>query len=269
MYNTFSDSLLDSPTVATKPTILKRRLTFLNFLSIGIGSTIGIHYSSADRISSLSPSIGSGIFVVTGYCARELTGPALFISFLVSGGVCFLCALSYSELVGLSPTAGSTYGYARIALGPFFGWIIGWDMIMEYIILVAVVAQSWSQYFQKFLMLAEVQFPLTFREAPWKYENGHFVATNSVIDLPAALVCIFVCGLVTRGTTLSAATNDSFVFIKILIILFAIILGAFNISWSNFSPFMPYGFFSLSLFDHAVVGQSAEDGRAVGVLAGL
>src|SRR5262245_26491922 len=76
--------------------------------------------------------IGTGIFVLTGVAAHDKTGPALVMSFVVSGIACIFAALCYAEFASMVPVAGSAYTYAYATLGELFAWIIGWDLILEY-----------------------------------------------------------------------------------------------------------------------------------------
>src|SRR2546423_1562285 len=92
-------------------------------------------------------TIGAGIFVLTGVAARDDAGPSLILSFLLAGIGCGFAALCYSELASMVPVAGSAYTYAYATLGELIAWIIGWDLILEYAIGSAAVANGWSNYF--------------------------------------------------------------------------------------------------------------------------
>src|SRR5262249_32645960 len=76
--------------------------------------------------------IGTGIFILTGQAAHDKAGPALILSFVVSGMACIFAALCYAEFASMAPVAGSAYTYAYATLGELFAWIIGWDLILEY-----------------------------------------------------------------------------------------------------------------------------------------
>src|SRR5271156_3506052 len=106
--------------------------------------------------------IGTGIFVLTGVAAHDRTGPALMLSFVVSGVTCVFAALCYAEFASMVPVAGSAYTYAFATLGELFAWIIGWDLILEYAVASATVAHGWSHYFQDFLSYFQVKLPLIF-----------------------------------------------------------------------------------------------------------
>src|SRR6202034_209126 len=123
------------------------------------------------QLSSLGVGaiIGTGIFVLTGVAAHDLTGPALMLSFVVSGLTCFFAALCYAEFASMVPVAGSAYTYAYATLGELFAWIIGWDLILEYAVASSTVAHGWSHYFQDFLNYFHVQLPHVYTNAPFDF----------------------------------------------------------------------------------------------------
>ena len=97
--------------------------------------------------------IGTGIFVLTGLAARNYAGPGLILSFVVAGLACAFAALCYAEFASMAPVAGSAYTYAYVSLGELVAWIIGWDLVLEYAMASATVANGWSNYFLSFLSL--------------------------------------------------------------------------------------------------------------------
>src|ERR1700694_3236285 len=117
--------------------------------------------------------IGAGIFVATGAAARNVAGPALMLSYVVAGMTCVFAALCYAEFASMVPVAGSAYTYAYATLGELFAWIIGWDLILEYAVGAATVANGWSGYFQTVLAKFGVELPRAIAGAPHKYDQGH------------------------------------------------------------------------------------------------
>src|SRR4029434_5630557 len=113
---------------------LKRALGPVNLTALGIGAVIG-----------------AGIFVATGAAAKSVAGPALMVSYLVAGVTCIFAALCYAEFASMAPVAGSAYTYAYTTMGELFAWIIGWDLVLEYAVGAATVANGWSGYFQSVL----------------------------------------------------------------------------------------------------------------------
>src|SRR5512141_2429779 len=148
------------------------------------------------QLSSLGVGaiIGTGIFVLTGVAAHDLTGPALMLSFVVSGVTCFFAALCYAEFASMVPVAGSAYTYAYATLGELFAWIMGWDLILEYAVSSAAVAHGWSHYFQNFLSIFHIFLPEWMTRAPFDHfpETGRLATTGTIIDLPALLIALII-----------------------------------------------------------------------------
>jgi APA family basic amino acid/polyamine antiporter len=119
----------------------KRTLTVTNLTTLGIGAIIG-----------------AGIFVITGQAAAMYAGPAIVISFLISGLACAFAGLCYAEFASMIPIAGSAYTYAYATLGEFIAWIIGWDLIIEYLFACSAVSVGWSGYLVSFLADFNVYF---------------------------------------------------------------------------------------------------------------
>ena len=115
--------------------------------------------------------IGAGIFVATGAAARNVAGPALMLSYVVAGITCVFAALCYAEFASMVPVAGSAYTYAYATLGELFAWIIGWDLILEYAVGSATVANGWSGYFQSVLAKFGVQLPAALAGPPIIYDT--------------------------------------------------------------------------------------------------
>ncbi|TAH37363.1 MAG: amino acid permease [Planctomycetota bacterium] len=131
--------------------------------------------------------IGAGIFVATGAAAHDLAGPALMMSYVVAGITCVFAALCYAEFASMAPVAGSAYTYAYATLGEMFAWIIGWDLVLEYAVGSATVANGWSSYFQSVLAKFGIALPVLLSSGPWKYDEG-FLLPNSVAEYQGAQV---------------------------------------------------------------------------------
>jgi basic amino acid/polyamine antiporter, APA family len=224
------------------------------------------------QLSSLGVGaiIGTGIFVLTGVAAHDLTGPALMLSFVVSGMTCIFAALCYAEFASMAPVAGSAYTYAYATLGELFAWIIGWDLILEYAVASATVAHGWSHYFQNFLSIFHVALPKVFTNAPFDYDlnAGHVFLTGTWFDLPAIAIAAIVTVVLVKGIRESASVNTAIVILKLAIVFFVIGLGSFYVNPANWRPFAPFGFSGLSFFGHTVLGQPGPGGNPQGMLAG-
>jgi len=202
---------------------LRRVLGPLNLISLGIGAIIG-----------------AGIFVLTGQAAAQYAGPAVVVSFILSGISCALTALCYAEMASMVPVAGSAYTYAYVTLGEFFAWVIGWDLILEYLFGASTVAVGWSGYMVSLLKDFGILIPDWLSNSPLVLDPDlGWVKTGAVINLPAVLVILGATFLLVLGIRESAFINNLVVFIKILVLLLFIIIGVFFINPQNWSPFIP------------------------------
>lgn len=214
--------------------------------------------------------IGAGIFVATGEAAHNIAGPALMLSYVVAGITCIFAALCYAEFASMVPVAGSAYTYAYATLGEFFAWIIGWDLVLEYAVGSATVANGWSGYFQSVMAKAGFVMPKIFQEAPIRYDTatGEFVSTGSFVNLTAIIIVTIVTIVLVKGISESASFNAAMVGVKVAAVLFVIGVGAFYVNPENWRPFAPYGWTGLSFFGHHVAGQADPSGTPLGMLAG-
>jgi len=213
--------------------------------------------------------IGVGIFSLAGVVAvgdadNPAVGPAVLISFLIAGLASAAAALSYAEFAGMIPRAGSAYTYGYVALGEILGWFIGWDLLLEYVAIVAVVAIGISGYLDAFLNSLGLDVP---NELTASAEEG------GVVNLPAVLICLLVTFILSRGTRTFGRFELVAVGVKVLLILFIIVLGMFYIEAGNYDPFMPSGFgpvvtgaatvfFAVFGYDAmSTAAEEAEDGK--------
>src|SRR5205814_10481574 len=103
--------------------------------------------------------IGAGIFVLTGQAAAQYAGPAIMLSYVLAGLGCVFAGLCYAEFASMIPIAGSAYTYGYATLGEIFAWIIGWDLILEYLFAASTVAVGWSGYFTEFMGQIGIHIP--------------------------------------------------------------------------------------------------------------
>ena len=208
---------------AEESTGLARTITPLTLILFGIGGTIG-----------------SGIFVLTGQAAANYAGPAIVISFIISGIACAFAALCYSELASMIPISGSAYTYAFATMGKFIAWIIGWDLILEYLFGVSTIAVGWSGYFISFLKDFGIHIPEYITKPPFIYTDEHgWAASGSLINLPAVFVIAFLTFVSYLGIKESAKLNNIIVFVKIAVLFIFIGIGLQYINWDNLTPFIP------------------------------
>ncbi|HAF94733.1 MAG: amino acid permease [Elusimicrobia bacterium GWF2_52_66] len=230
---------------------LRRVLGPITLTSLGVGAIIG-----------------AGIFVATGAAAKSVAGPALMVSYALAGLTCIFAALCYAEFASMAPVAGSAYTYAYTTMGELFAWIIGWDLVLEYAVGSATVANGWSGYFQSVLAKLGIALPEYLQKAHYTYDNGHFLATGSWVNLPAICIVILVTLILIKGIRESATFNAAMVFLKVAAVLFVIFVGAFYINPANYIPFAPFGWTGISFFGVPMFGQTNAGGDPVGMIAG-
>ncbi|CDM65483.1 amino acid permease [Pyrinomonas methylaliphatogenes] len=238
---------------------LKRALSALNLVTLGIGAIIG-----------------AGIFVLTGHAAAANAGPAIALSFVLGGIACAFAGLCYAEMASTVPIAGSAYTYAYATMGEFIAWIIGWDLILEYSLGATTVAIGWSGYVTSFLRGFGIDIPPELTAAPgtvlvqipeaaaaklnlvpgWTALTKELQTqlaqvgftdlqtVKAIINLPAMLIIALVTILLVIGIKESANVNSAIVVIKVAIVLTFIIAGIGYVSTSNWvTPSNPEGAF--------------------------
>lgn len=236
---------------------LKRSLTAMNLVFLGIGAIIG-----------------AGIFVLTGTAAANHAGPALTLSFVIAGLGCLFAGLCYAEFASMIPVAGSAYTYGYATLGEFVAWIIGWDLILEYLFAASTVAVGWSGYFVAFLASLGIHIPAAFAGSPLRVEGTHTLVrsqicvdpntggvmvdqvtrttipvadcvtaggsiASGILNLPAMALIAILTGLLVIGIKESARFNNIVVVIKTAIVLLVIIFGFQYVNPDNWKPFIP------------------------------
>jgi APA family basic amino acid/polyamine antiporter len=214
--------------------------------------------------------IGTGIFVLTGVAAHDKAGPGLILSFVAAGIACVFAALCYAEFASMTPVAGSAYTYAYATLGELFAWIIGWDLVLEYAVGSSTVAHGWSAHFQDLTKSLGFEIPKSFGSAPFDFDpgTGHFFVTGSFFDVPAIVITAIITTILVIGIRESANFNAGMVVVKLAIVLFVIVVGAFYVNPENWKPFAPFGYTGISFFGKTLFGQTGLGGAPLGVLAG-
>lgn len=234
---------------------LKRSLGALNLTLLGIGAIIG-----------------AGIFVLTGTAAAQHAGPAVVFSFIIAGFGCLFAGLCYAEFASMIPIAGSAYTYGYATLGEFVAWIIGWDLILEYLFAASTVAVGWSGYFVAFLGQLGIHLPPQLASAPLDVQGTHtlvraglcidpatgrivteagqavaaadcdltrYAVEQGILNVPAMLLVLALTGLLIVGMRESARLNNLIVVVKTSIVLLVIGLGFKYVNAENWVPFLP------------------------------
>ncbi|MDQ6717402.1 MAG: amino acid permease [Gemmatimonadota bacterium] len=215
---------------------LNRALGALNLTTLGIGAIIG-----------------AGIFVLTGTAAAQFAGPAIVYSFILAGIACLFAGLCYAEFASMIPIAGSAYTYGYATLGEFIAWIIGWDLILEYLFGAATVAVGWSGYFSAFMKELGVNLPDSLTNSPYQYAaapvydkvTGALIQaqglthTGATLNLPAVILIGLMSTLLVIGIKESAGFNNIIVIVKVTIVFLVIGFGFMYVNQSNWHPFIP------------------------------
>jgi APA family basic amino acid/polyamine antiporter len=203
---------------------LRRTLTATNLTLLGIGAIIG-----------------AGIFVLTGNAAAQYAGPAVVWSMVLAGIACGFAGLCYAEFASMIPIAGSAYTYGYATLGEFVAWIIGWDLMLEYLFGAATVAVGWGGNFVAFLKEFGIVIPPALTNAPFAVDaaNNFSRVPGAILNVPAMVLTILMTIILVIGIRESARFNNVIVFIKLAIIFLVIGVGFMYVNTANWHPFIP------------------------------
>ena len=177
--------------------------------------------------------IGTGIFVITGVAAADYSGPAIVLSFAISGLICILAALCYAEFSAMVPVSGSAYTYCYASLGEIWAWIIGWDLVLEYAVSISAVAIGWSAYVVNLLENLGIILPPAFINPPG--------VDGGIANLPAVFIILAITAVLIIGMKESSRLNTLIVIVNVSVILLFLYLGYSHIDTANWHPFMPFG----------------------------
>ena len=186
--------------------------------------------------------VGAGIFVVTGRAAAANAGPAVALSFALAGIAAALAGLCYCEMASMIPVAGSAYTYAYATMGELMAFIIGWDLVLEYLVGAALVCVGWSGYVVAFLdHCLNFALPSAWTSAPimWNEANQSMQLTGAIMNAPAVFLSLAMTAVLVVGIRESSRLNTAVVFIKLIVVLLFIIFGSQYISFANWQPFIP------------------------------
>nr|WP_315410032.1 amino acid permease [uncultured Selenomonas sp.] len=214
--NLFRRKSIDELQAAAAASGMLKNLAAVDLLMLGIGAVIG-----------------TGIFVLTGVAAAKYAGPAVPLSFILSGLTCALAGLAYAEFASIVPASGSAYTYAYASLGEFIAFIVGWNLILEYTVTSSAVAVGWSGYVVGLFASAGLVLPHELVVAP---------AEGGIFNLPAVLITLFLSFLLVRGTKESVKLNRILVFVKLAAIFLFLVLAAPHVDAMNWEPFLPFGY---------------------------
>jgi len=185
--------------------------------------------------------IGTGIWVLTGTAAANQAGPAVILSFVIAAVASAFAGLCYAEFAAMFPVAGSAYSCTRLALGEFAGWVIGWNLVLEYLFAAATVAVGWSAYAVSFLTSIGTSVPEALSTAPLTVGSGGSEAlwSGAYVNLPAVLAVTAMTIACCLGVRVSAIFSSVIVTLKVTVILLVIAFGTGYIHVENWRPFVP------------------------------
>ncbi|MBC7412868.1 MAG: amino acid permease [Bacteroidia bacterium] len=248
-------SILEQAEINSATNNLKRSLKVKDLIAFGIAAIVG-----------------AGIFGTIGKASFD-GGPGVIFLFIFTAIACGFSAYAYAEFASMVPVAGSAYTYSYVAFGEVVAWLIGWSLIMEYSIGNIAVAISWSDYFTGFLAGFKINIPAylttdyssassafdtvtetlrmggTMNDFERSVTEGYAAWINAptifgfhiIFDLPALLIIVAITALVYRGIEETKRASNIMVFVKLIVILLVIAVGAFYVKPENWNPFMPNG----------------------------
>ena len=222
--------------------------------SLGLKKVLGVRDLTFFGVAAV---IGAGIFSGIGSAASS-GGPGVVFLYIFTAIACGFAALCYAEFASTVPVSGSAYTYSYVAFGEIFAWIIGWDLLMEYAIGNIAVAISWSDYFTNLMTKAGLHIPdwmtMDYISAKRGFADGladqasawvnapQIAGFRIILDIPALLIVMLITYIVFRGIKESRSASNIMVIIKLCVIFFVIVLGAYYVNTDNWSPFTPTGF---------------------------
>ncbi|XP_071719892.1 cationic amino acid transporter 1-like [Rutidosis leptorrhynchoides] len=199
---------------ARSQTAMKKTLTWWDLIWFGMGAVIG-----------------AGIFVLTGLEARDVAGPAVVLSYVVSGASALMSVFCYTEFAVEIPVAGGSFAYLRVELGDFVAFIAAGNILLEYVIGGAAVARSWTSYFASLCNYDPSEFRI----------KAHGLAENyNELDPIAVGVIAIICIIAVLSTKGSSRINYIASVVHVIVILFIIICGLIKADTNNYKPFAPY-----------------------------
>jgi len=216
---------------------LKKALGPIDVTALGIGAIIG---------AGIFATIGTA---AAGDATRPGAGPALILSFIVTGIACGFAALCYAEFAAMIPVSGSAYTYAYATLGELIAWIIGWDLIIEYAVGNVAVAISWGNYFKTLVAGFGIVIPdwlstdyRTAARIPGLFESApHIFGVPIIFNVLAFGIVAIITIVLVIGIRESAMANTTMVALKLCVLGFFVLVGWSYVRAENFHPFMPNG----------------------------
>ncbi len=182
---------------------------------------------------------------------KRVLGP-LNLTTLGIGFGAAMAALCYAEFASTVPISGSAYTYAYATLGEIFAWIIGWDLMLEYLFGASTVAVGWSGYVVSFFEDFGIIIPSYLSSAPLIHDPIlGWQTTGAFLNIPAMFIIAVMTTMLVIGIKESAVFNNIIVLVKISVLILFITFGIAYIKTGNWVPFIPpntgeFGHYGLS-----------------------
>ncbi|KAF3625195.1 Cationic amino acid transporter 5 [Capsicum annuum] len=194
---------------------MKKSLNWFDLVWFGIGAVMG-----------------AGIFVPTGEATKNLAGPAVLLSYVISGTAALLSVLCYSEFSVEIPVAGGSFAYLRVELGDFVAFIAAGNILFEYVVSGAGVARSWTSYFATLCNHKPDDFRINVSSLAEGYNH---------LDPIAVVILLVICAGASLSTKGSSQFNSIMTIIHLVVMVFILVVGLTQANLANYSNFAPYG----------------------------
>ncbi|CAN4080227.1 unnamed protein product [Withania somnifera] len=194
---------------------MKKTLNWFDMIWFGIGAVMG-----------------AGVFVLTGEATKNLAGPAVILSYVISGISALLAVLCYAEFSVELPVAGGSFAYLRVELGDFIAFIAAGNILFEYIVSGASVARSWTSYFATLCNHKPDDFRISVSSLAEGYNH---------LDPIAIFVSLVVCAGASLSMKGSSRFNSILTILHLAVMVFVLVVGLTQANLANYSNFAPYG----------------------------
>ncbi|XP_021768055.1 cationic amino acid transporter 6, chloroplastic-like [Chenopodium quinoa] len=179
---------------------MKRKLSLFDLVALGLGGMLGV-----------------GVFVTTGHVARTISGPAVFISYIIAGISALLSSMCYTEFSIAVPVAGGAFSYLRVTFGEFVGYLAGANILMEYVLSNAAVARSFTEYLSGTFGVEDPN--------SWRIEMHGFVKGYNMLDFSAVALILLLTLCLCHSTKESSILNLAMTIFHLIFFGFIIIAG--------------------------------------------
>ncbi|KAF3448237.1 hypothetical protein FNV43_RR08950 [Rhamnella rubrinervis] len=198
---------------------MKRQLKWYDLVALGVGGMLGV-----------------GVFITTGEVARKISGPSVFISYIIAAISALLSSLCYTEFSVQIPVAGGAFSYLRLTFGEFMGYFAGANLLMEYVLSNAGAARTFTDY-----------LCVTFGENDsnsWRIKVDGLGKDYDMLDFPAVALILLLTLCLCHSTKESSMLNLVMTVFHVMFFVFIIVAGFYKGSPKNLvkpGGLIPYG----------------------------